>query len=174
MSKPDRTKVEILNMASFIDQNLRYCDTAPHMHPREVLAAAEQVIEIQRIIAVDLTQTKVYIDENPINFLTLIGLLALDRKKTKSSRDQFHEITTKTRESNSAKLRRFKRNDTDPKQIAKLHVRECWFEWQKKLSRYPKGAAEFARDMLAKHEGVLVSTKTIERWCTEWKSELQK
>ena len=58
----------------------------------------------------------------------------------------------------------------DPKQAAKINVRECWDLWQNEPSRY-KGKAAFARDMLDKHES-LENQRVIERWCKEWESVL--
>lgn len=58
--------------------------------------------------------------------------------------------------------------ESDPKQLAKQQVRECWELWQKEPSRY-RGKAAFARDMLNKYED-LKSQPVIEGWCREWGS----
>ena len=51
----------------------------------------------------------------------------------------------------------------------------CWKDWQSAPDNYPS-TAEFARDMLDKKaQNVSIrDPKTIERWCREWKKELQK
>lgn len=59
------------------------------------------------------------------------------------------------------------RHANDPKQEAKRHVYECWKDWQAGIRDY-KGPTAFARDMLAKWEGVLVNQETIVGWCREW------
>lgn len=60
--------------------------------------------------------------------------------------------------------------DKDPKQQAKRDVQSWWHRWQKDASLYPTKAA-FARAMLDKHDGVLVSQKKIEDWCRAWEKE---
>jgi hypothetical protein len=61
---------------------------------------------------------------------------------------------------------------TDPKQVAKQQVRECWDIWKGEPSRY-KSKSAFAKDMLSKFEQ-LESSEVIQRWCREWDSELSK
>lgn len=58
----------------------------------------------------------------------------------------------------------------DPRQQAKQFVFECWHEWRAGKTTYTSQAA-FARDMLSKWEGVLVSQPSIEAWCRQWKKE---
>lgn len=58
----------------------------------------------------------------------------------------------------------------DPKQIAKLAVRECWELWQKDPSRY-KGPTDFSSDMLKKFEE-LKSIDVVMRWNREWNKEV--
>lgn len=60
----------------------------------------------------------------------------------------------------------------DPKQVAKVQVRECWELWREHPERY-KSKSAFARDMLAKFDD-LESQRVIERWCKEWESELSR
>jgi len=57
---------------------------------------------------------------------------------------------------------------SDPKQLAKQQVKECWELWQKEPARY-RGKAAFARDMLNKYED-LKSQPVIEGWCRDWGS----
>lgn len=57
----------------------------------------------------------------------------------------------------------------DPKQAAKVLVRECWDDWQKQPDRY-KSKAAFAKDMLTKYES-LENTNVIARWCRIWGGE---
>ena len=73
---------------------------------------------------------------------------------------------------NSAKNSARKKLEKDPKQKAKQSVRAYWDRWQKDRNLYPKGKAEFARDMLEKHPA-LESTKVIEDWCRKWEKELK-
>lgn len=58
----------------------------------------------------------------------------------------------------------------DPRQEAKRFVYECWQEWQAGRTAYSSQAA-FARDMLSKWDGVLVSQPSIEAWCRQWKKD---
>lgn len=57
---------------------------------------------------------------------------------------------------------------SDPRQVEKIFIRECWKEWQKNPNRYAS-KAEFARDMLTKSSH-LTSQKKIEDWCREWEA----
>ena len=60
----------------------------------------------------------------------------------------------------------------DPKQAAKVLVKECWNDWQKKPTNY-KGKSAFAKDMMAKFEE-LDSQAVITRWCGQWEREAAK
>ncbi|WP_186010899.1 hypothetical protein [Burkholderia gladioli] len=71
------------------------------------------------------------------------------------------------RKSSDARDRAEQRHQSSPQAAAKAEVKSCWDDWQKGRKRY-KSNAEFARDMVKKHEGVLTSTKVIEGWCTDW------
>jgi hypothetical protein len=62
------------------------------------------------------------------------------------------------------------KKDKDGKQNARRDVKEWWEKWQQDPSLYDSQAA-FALAMLDKHDGILKSTKVIERWCTEWKKQ---
>ena len=57
----------------------------------------------------------------------------------------------------------------DPKQAAKVRVKECWNDWQKKPTNY-KGKSAFAKDMMAKFEE-LDSQAVITRWCGQWEKD---
>lgn len=57
----------------------------------------------------------------------------------------------------------------DPKQAAKVLVRECWDLWQLDPTRY-KGPTKFANDMIEKYEE-LESRDVVMRWCRVWKNE---
>lgn len=57
---------------------------------------------------------------------------------------------------------------SDPRQVEKIFIHECWKEWQKNPNRYAS-KAEFARDMLTKLDH-LTSQKKIEDWCREWQA----
>nr|MBL8410212.1 hypothetical protein [Dechloromonas sp.] len=57
----------------------------------------------------------------------------------------------------------------DPKQRAKIFVKECWNEWQIKPSNY-KNKSAFAKDMLSKFDE-LDSQTVITRWCSQWEKE---
>jgi len=87
------------------------------------------------------------------------GLLGESQAKEviiKASRDQ-------------AAVKAYKRWEDDPKQIAKLFVKECWDAWQANRQQY-KGKAAFARAMLEKREE-LKSTKVVEDWCRDWEKK---
>ncbi len=58
----------------------------------------------------------------------------------------------------------------DPKQVAKIAVRECWELWQKNPRRY-KGPTEFSSDMLKKFEE-LKSIDVVMRWNREWNKDV--
>ena len=58
----------------------------------------------------------------------------------------------------------------DPKQLAKIEVKESWIRWQSDPGSY-RSKAEFAFSMVNVHEPTLISTKVIERWCTEWERD---
>jgi hypothetical protein len=60
----------------------------------------------------------------------------------------------------------------DPKQAAKVRVKECWNDWQKKPTNY-KGKSAFAKDMMAKFEE-LDSQAVITRWCGQWEKDAAK
>lgn len=60
----------------------------------------------------------------------------------------------------------------DPKQVAKVRVKECWNDWQKKPANY-KGKSAFAKDMMTKFEE-LDSQAVITRWCGQWEKESAK
>lgn len=57
----------------------------------------------------------------------------------------------------------------DPKQAAKIQVKECWVEWQNKPERY-KTKSAFAKDMMDKY-AELDSQAVITRWCSLWEKE---
>lgn len=61
-----------------------------------------------------------------------------------------------------------KRYSIDPKQHAKVFVKDCWQTWQENPTNY-KSKAAFARDMLDKVE--LSSARNITNWCREWEAE---
>lgn len=63
-----------------------------------------------------------------------------------------------------------KRLETDPTQLAKIQVRECWEDWQKHPNRY-KSKARFARDMQDKWPQELSNVEVITRWCRAWEKE---
>lgn len=60
----------------------------------------------------------------------------------------------------------------DPKQAAKIRVKECWNHWQQKPANY-KGKSAFAKDMMTKFEE-LDSQAVITRWCSQWEKEAAK
>lgn len=62
------------------------------------------------------------------------------------------------------------KKENDPKQKAKLEVKNNWEAWMRDKSRY-KSKSAFARDMLDKYE-TLGSQKVIESWCTKWEREV--
>jgi len=79
-------------------------------------------------------------------------------------------IYTKQVESRKkARVNALVRHWGDPKQAAKLQVKECWDLWRMDPQRY-KSKSAFARDMLGKFED-LESQRVIERWCKEWEME---
>ena len=60
----------------------------------------------------------------------------------------------------------------DPKQAAKIRVKECWKKKKKKPANY-KGKSAFAKDMMTKFEE-LDSQTVITRWCGQWEKEAAK
>lgn len=91
-----------------------------------------------------------------------IGKMRIDMKNKEE------QETRKKIRSEMARAAAVAKLATDPKQVEKQQVQECWDLWQKDLSRY-KGDTAFARDMLSKYEN-LKSIDVITRWCRQWES----
>lgn len=105
--------------------------------------------------------------------ITELGMLGfgaivefVTRRQTRDSMERVNELNKQI----SATELAYQRHSTDPKQIAKARVWECWREWQSRKAAGPspyKSKAAFARDMLEKYPD-LASQKVIEDWCREW------
>jgi hypothetical protein len=61
------------------------------------------------------------------------------------------------------------KNARDPKQIAKAEAFKLWEDWQAGRARHKSGAA-FARHVVDKLP-LIESTKTVERWVTQWRKD---
>lgn len=60
------------------------------------------------------------------------------------------------------------KHSKDPRQQAKLQVRELWQHWEQTPSRYPSIAA-FARDMCEKWPNHIASEVVVARWVRDWR-----
>lgn len=114
------------------------------------------------------------VDWNPMpDDITQLGLLGFGAivelvaaRRTRNTVERAYELNKQI----SATELAYQRHSTDPKQVAKARVWECWGQWQssKASGRSPyKSKAAFARDMLEKYPD-LASQKVIEDWCREW------
>lgn len=74
--------------------------------------------------------------------------------------------------SETASNARLKQLKSDPKQKARDGAYELWQDWQSSKTRHKSGAA-FHRYVVDKFP-VIVDTKTIARWCKQWKAEAMK
>ncbi|WP_186191997.1 hypothetical protein [Burkholderia gladioli] len=125
----------------------------------------------------DLSKLTDFLEGRKASFLDMYfkGISALDIFALKAYMEIWSELYAvpmsqayqRLRERSDASERAQQRHQSSPQAEAKAAVKSCWEDWQTDRGRY-RGNAAFARDMLAKHEGTLTSTKVIERWCTEW------
>ncbi|MBO7754497.1 hypothetical protein [Burkholderia pseudomallei] len=60
------------------------------------------------------------------------------------------------------------RQKVDPKQRAKVDVYAMWLEWQNNNKAMYETKSKFALAAVKKHEFVLESTQTVERWQRRW------
>ena len=99
-------------------------------------------------------------------FIDLIDLKDQIEKSFKKETSELLKRVSKEQISQRATKAAFKRHKNDPKQTAKIFVRECWNDWQKEPNRY-KSKAAFARDMREKYPN-LESQPVLENWCRTW------
>jgi hypothetical protein len=65
------------------------------------------------------------------------------------------------------------KHSKDPRQHAKLQVRDLWQHWEQTPSRYPSIAA-FARDMCEKWPDHIASEVVVARWVRDWRRSNSK
>lgn len=88
--------------------------------------------------------------------LRIVGKLCNDRASLDWAKSELAKVAVQ------AKLA------ADPKQAAKVFVKDCWQTWQEEPERY-KSKAAFARDMLKQDQcKSLESQVKITDWCRQW------
>ena len=133
----------------------------------------KQAIQLSDMLHSDqhgLSSIQEFLNENPLNSLSLMNLISIERAKGESELEK--EIKRKMAEEN-AKRKLAK----DLKQQWKHEVvKPKWLEWQKNPDLYKK--ADFIRAMYKlpscplKKEDEESGLKTIGNWCTSWKKEM--
>ena len=121
---------------------------------RKMLSATEHIVEAMEIICV---AEQILRDEKSLIF-----------RKEQQHKEEI-ELRKEIRKSiaQNAAIRKLQK---DPKQVAKLNVKECWERWQKNPNEY-KSKSAFARAMLEKYEALESQKVITDRWCAEWERE---
>jgi hypothetical protein len=165
---------KLLDIASLIHSEAR---SLPSYLPQknEIIAAARRAEHIWNILRSEepkVNELRDSLDQDPINALTLLGLLALSRRREADIRWDQYESAARNDKALTGMMRAYKKHSTDPRQDEKEFIKECWKDWKIGKTAY-KSKADFARDMLEKTEH-LKSQKKIEDWCRQWeKYEIQ-
>ncbi|MFT0850386.1 hypothetical protein VRY85_06345 [Achromobacter sp. F4_2707] len=171
---PTLTVTDVAGFIHLMTRNSEQGDTLGNA--RQTLEAAERVLKIlgNRLTRVypDVRVIETELQREPIDAYTLIGLCEV----AKRGEAWFGDHIDRRMRANEARTRALMRHHFNSREAtAKEFVRELWVEWQKRKSEgcdpYPKGKAQFARDVLEKFDDDAKKPvlKTItDSWCPKW------